>query len=84
MADVNHRPGEASPSRKLLKHERYISVCATYQTYQRAGNGLHTETVETRVPWMRLSGKWLEAAGFAIRARVRIRITDGCLVLTTD
>jgi len=34
------------------------------------------------VPWIRLAGRWLEHAGFAIDARVRIQIENGRLVIT--
>ncbi|WP_417903607.1 SymE family type I addiction module toxin [Caldimonas brevitalea] len=55
-----------------------------FRTHERASPGPHRQVVETKVPWIRMQGKWLEAAGFGPRARVRIRIMGGCLVLTVD
>ncbi len=34
------------------------------------------------VPWVQLKGYWLEAAGFVIDAPIRVRVMEGCLVLT--
>ena len=35
------------------------------------------------VPWIQLKGHWLQQAGFAINALVKVRVMNGCLVLTT-
>ncbi|MEW6647897.1 MAG: SymE family type I addiction module toxin [Pseudomonadota bacterium] len=37
-----------------------------------------------RVPWLQMRGDWLSAAGFDVRAPVRVRIMRGCLVLTVE
>ena len=34
------------------------------------------------VPFLRLSGRWLEAAGFAIGAKVRVQVNPDRLVVT--
>ncbi|MFM0233267.1 SymE family type I addiction module toxin [Paraburkholderia sediminicola] len=33
-------------------------------------------------PWIRLSGRWLEEAGFEISGRIRVDIQHGKLVIT--
>ena len=35
-------------------------------------------------PWLRLSGKWLEQAGFPVNARVKVEITEGRLIITPE
>jgi hypothetical protein len=35
------------------------------------------------VPWIQLKGYWLQQAGFAINTPVKVRVMNGCLVLTT-
>jgi toxic protein SymE len=35
------------------------------------------------VPWIQLKGYWLQQAGFEINTPVKVRVMDGCLVLTT-
>ena len=34
------------------------------------------------VPWVQLKGYWLEAAGFIIDMPIKVRVMEGCLVLT--
>ena len=34
------------------------------------------------VPWIRLQGLWLEAAGFAVGSTVCVRVSQGRVVLT--
>ncbi|WP_328821576.1 SymE family type I addiction module toxin [Paraburkholderia domus] len=33
-------------------------------------------------PWIRLSGRWLQAAGFEISERIRVEVEHGRLVIT--
>ncbi|MGY6130035.1 SymE family type I addiction module toxin (plasmid) [Paraburkholderia strydomiana] len=34
-------------------------------------------------PWIRLSGTWLERAGFRISAKIRVDVFEGKLVITS-
>ncbi len=36
------------------------------------------------VPWIQLKGHWLRQAGFEIDTPIKIRVMDGCLVLTVE
>jgi toxic protein SymE len=36
------------------------------------------------VPWIQLKGYWLQQAGFEINTPVKVRVMNGCLVLTTE
>lgn len=36
------------------------------------------------VPWIQLKGHWLQQAGFEINTPVKVKVMDGCLVLTTQ
>lgn len=38
----------------------------------------------TNTPWLRLSGKWLEQAGFPVNARVKVEVTEGRLIITPE
>lgn len=42
------------------------------------------QRVEEPVPWIRLQGKWLAKAGFVINTPVTVKVSEGCLVLTTE
>jgi hypothetical protein len=35
-------------------------------------------------PWLRLSGKWLEQAGFPVNARVKVEVSEGRLIITPE
>ncbi|MES9856129.1 MAG: SymE family type I addiction module toxin [Sedimenticola sp.] len=35
------------------------------------------------MPWLQLKGLWLAAAGFDVRTPVRVRVMQGCLVVTS-
>jgi hypothetical protein len=36
------------------------------------------------IPWIQLKGYWLQKAGFEIDTPVKVRVMEGCLVLTTE
>jgi len=39
---------------------------------------------ETRVPYLRLSGRWLEEIGFAIGTRIYLKAERGKLIVTSE
>ena len=41
-------------------------------------------TVHSTVPWINIQGQWLEQAGFSIDTPIKVRVMDGCLVLTAE
>lgn len=69
MARRNHTRDIPAPTG--TKQERFLTV------------SLYPETIP-RMPWIRLRGQWLRQAGFVPQARIRVRIMQGCLVITTD
>ena len=70
MAKRDHTRDGPMPT-GMGKHERFLTV----SIYPEAG---------PRMPWIRLRGLWLEEAGFAPQARIRVRVMRGCLVITTE
>lgn len=69
MAKRNHTRDVPTPPSG--KQERFLTVA------------LYPEA-QPKIPWIRLRGRWLQQAGFAPQARVRVRIMQGCLVITTE
>ncbi len=62
--------------------ERYVKVNTIHYGYR-----LKTQSPSSGdrpVPWLQLRGHWLRQAGFEINTPVKIRVMDGCLVLTTE
>ena len=62
--------------------ERYIKVNETHYEYRTKDQspcaGCRT------VPTIQMKGHWLQKAGFEIDTHIKIRVMDGCLVLTTE
>ena len=76
MAD-KHSTGKA----RLVKipTERRVTVGHQYYEYPRDGAA---PPRSRPVPWLQMRGDWLAAAGFDIKTPVRVRVMEGCLVLT--
>jgi len=83
MANANSKSGAGLTQSKKSKicQERRIKVNQAHYLYRlkddQAGAG-------RPVPWIRLKGHWLQQAGFEINTPVKIRVMEGCLVLTTE
>jgi toxic protein SymE len=73
MADANHK---ARPP----VTERFVTI----QQFRRdrPGDSWHYNQESPLVPWIRLSGLWLEQVGFKAQQRVRIQVRKGKLVIT--
>jgi hypothetical protein len=85
MANRKLTPDRRSPKDKACQ-TRSIKVRETI--YSRIiKDKYHTHfnrTVYTTVPWITMQGRWLEQAGFAIHAPIKVRVMEGCLVLTVE
>jgi hypothetical protein len=59
------------PASNSNKQERFLTV----QLYPEA---------KPKIPWIRLCGLWLQQAGFTPQSRIRVRVMNGCLVITME
>ena len=41
-------------------------------------------TIYFTMPWINIQGQWLLKAGFEINTPIKVRVMDGCLVLTAE
>lgn len=57
---------------KIDMTERCLTVSSLFSE-----SGAHHELI----PFLRLRGKWLERAGFAVGGRVTVKVLDGYLVI---
>ncbi|KRU95769.1 type I addiction module toxin, SymE family [Pseudomonas aeruginosa] len=73
MAKADHRT--VTP-----RTERFATVAADY--YPPLGEQLHVG--DRVIPGIKLRGYWLQRAGFEVNERIRIRVMQGCLVITTE
>ena len=74
MADANLNALPAHP-------ERHVTIQQSWR-YRRIN--ARTRTDPPLYPWIKLSGRWLELAGFEAGQRVRIEVHNGRLVITHD
>lgn len=64
---------------------RYLTISKLRQPFYRPkGWPFYKSTPEDYppAPWIRLSGRWLEEAGFEISGKVRVEVEKGKLVIT--
>jgi toxic protein SymE len=68
MANEHVTRGELAPANKN-KQVRFLTVSKFPK-------------LRTEIPWIRIHGLWLKQAGFTIRSKVKVRVMEGCLVIT--
>ena len=71
-----------NPRSSKVPGERRLTVGDQLYDYPERADG--TPRRAARVPWLQMRGHWLAAAGFGIRTPVRVRVMQGCLVLTVE
>ncbi len=76
MTDGHDTPASCSAK----THQRQLKVRETYHSYQLSQNTLH----RTPIGEIHLKGNWLIQAGFEIDMPVRVRVMNGCLVVTAN
>ena len=59
---------------------RRLTVSRQYPE-SRAASPARSHAIPAPMPFLRLRGRWLDEAGFAIGANVRVEVTAGRLVL---
>jgi hypothetical protein len=64
---------EESPVRNACKESRRFTISRTGEGWPRAD-----------VPYLRMRGRWLERAGFAIGRNVRVEVSEGRLIIEPD
>jgi hypothetical protein len=70
MATRNHTQGATTHS-CTTPQDRFLTV------------SLYPEAVP-HSPWIRLRGRWLQQAGVPPQTRIRVRVLQGCLVITAE
>lgn len=56
-----------------------------YQVYESRRRGMEYRYRSRQVPFLRLSGDWLSAAGFTVGHRARVQVTDqGIMIVPED
>jgi len=66
-----------------LCQERRVKVYSGHYDYRPKADP-SPYLVSQPVPWIQLKGHWLAQAGFAIAAKLKVRVMRGCLVVTVE
>ena len=75
--------GDARPTQK--PNERRLTVRRMlYQYPPRKRDPPQQRHREKWVPWLQMKGLWLERAGFSADTAVKVRVMEGCLVITAE
>ena len=78
MTNEKHTSGERLPQTK--NQQRQLKVREAYHSYQ-LNQSCHQRTP---IGEIHLKGNWLIKAGFEIDSPVKVRVMEGCLVLTSE
>ena len=82
MAD-DDSTGNTRPAK--IPSERQLTVGRLLYEYPPLKNDHPNSPKRSRmVPWLQMKGRWLEAAGFDIKTSVKVRVMQGCLVVTAE
>ena len=81
MAKAHSTPGRRRVVPRSCQ-ERQLKVKRGYYEWRARRWSPEPYSMPRPVPWVQLKGYWLEAAGFTIDAPIKVRVMEGCLVLT--
>ena len=81
MANGNDKAGSRLRKSKTC-HERFIKVTQIHYEYRTKDQSPNSGC--RSVPWIQMKGHWLRQAGFEIDTPIKVRMMDGCLVLTIE
>jgi toxic protein SymE len=76
MADANHK----APPPPVT--ERFVTIQESWRYQKEARMPFHLRKEPPAFPWMKLSGRWIETAGFEPGQRVRIAVEHQRLIIT--
>jgi hypothetical protein len=77
----DHSTGKRRPVK--IPTEKWLTIGKLFYYYTPTKDAPPgTSNRPVTVPWIQMRGRWLDAAGFAIGAKVRVQVKPGRLVLT--
>jgi len=74
------KAGRKSTQAKPVCHTRQLKVTAGFHEYQLK----QAPQERTTIGQILLKGSWLVKAGFSVDSPVKVRVMEGCLVVTAE
>ena len=68
--------------RKKLPKPRFLKI--GYQYYESQHKNIDSRYPPRKVPFLRLSGDWLQAAGFAVGQKARVQVTAHGITIVAE
>ena len=86
MARNHSTTPERRSSKRKVCYTRTLKVREGLytRTIKDKNHSAFDKTLQAKVPWINMQGRWLEQAGFEIDTPLKVRVMDGCLVLTAE
>ena len=82
MAKPNTKTQPRLRKSQTTSEERYLKVRETHYEYHTKEQ--HRNSGCRPVPILQMKGHWLKKAGFDINTPIKVRVMEGCLVLTAE
>ena len=67
---------------KKLPNPRFLKI--GYQYYESQHQNMDSRDPPRKVPFLRLSGDWLQAAGFAVGQKARVQVTAHGIMIVVE
>jgi len=78
----------STTTRRVIKskvcQEKWVKMNTAYYSLTKKRRNENPNSGDTPIPWLNLRDFWLEQAGFPIDQPVKIRVMQGCLVVTAE
>ena len=68
--------------KRVLPKPRFLTV--GYQFYESQHKDMERRTRPRQVPFLRLSGDWLQAAGFTVGQKARVQVTERGIMIVAE
>jgi toxic protein SymE len=68
--------------KKIFPKQRFLTV--GYQYYESQHKDVNRRTRPRQIPFLRLSGDWLQAAGFTVGKKARLKMTKRGIMIVAE
>ena len=77
-----YQEAKMAAKKRVLPKPRFLTV--GYQFYESQHKDMERRTRPRQVPFLRLSGDWLQAAGFTVGQKARVQVTERGITIVAE